>query len=899
LYSTLKKKGINVQECWVIPVLTSSGNYVLKRVDSFEEYLSEIKRINEQNIANLINSKSKENNLVRIANIEQVIETFRDRIYQIDEYINNKRILPPMISRKNVSIPNIPGISYITEWQRKLSITKMNNALRKNTPGNIPGKLIDDLERYIYREHSGSVDSYLEKIQNIIFIFDTYPEFKLKLINGEINIYQLAIFDRDFMLSEYAKNPDKPTIKIRMNIIKQIKDSLNKSLSFKKQFMNSQILKDIVITNESKKIELLLFDLYGNNEYSNKSNIENLIKLLSMESFATRIVSGEISSEQLINIFNRIILGINKEISTITVSNLKPVKYNKLNTREIEALLSQERLHLQELNKEMYELNSVNNNGMFILYWKPPKNILSLSEMEQWNNLLIESKNKIKEVIDSEKNMIGPKLEYSKIVLQNIKPLISYKEVLMNKYKIKYDKESQVLESLIKKSENKIRLLQEERVRKIKLIYRVRKSLIKQKALVRDPLSTRSEYSGLNLDIIFELVQAHKRFLIVNSVNSVRGLRDPLGLLNVNRLLPLLDLFDLNTLNFRLKYINESMYNQAFYKITTEINNVLRGVVLKTDIEYLNESIDNIANVLGIELKNTEIPEKLETLIQNWPREVPGNNLGIMDNYSSDLFKKLLKVNSPFSFYNEFVIRDYSGILANSIALNKREVPKSDMVLYDPSTGNIGKKAYNGYLFRAYRLDKDVNGKPVIINSTREEENPRTGLYVRVPVTYEKPGNFYFIKVPIINPRNPDDNFVWKEVPQGAVMSLPDNYDSCSRFDNNGAECNNSRGLANSRCEYSEDTKLCRANYSENVNNFGIGNSPTGLSRWFKEKWVNVCKKEGNKYAKCGKIGKKYPYCRPSVRISLKTPKTVREIGERKLAEMCKRKKNSNKVRIN
>jgi hypothetical protein len=302
---------------------------------------------------------------------------------------------------------------------------------------------------------------------------------------------------------------------------------------------------------------------------------------------------------------------------------------------------------------------------------------------------------------------------------------------------------------------------------------------------------------------------------------------------------------------------------------------------------------------LGIELGNTEIPEKVETLVNNWPKEIPGSNLGIiMDNYSSDLFKKLLKVNNPFSFYNEFIIRDYSGILESYRISNKREVPKSDMVLYDPSTGNIGKKAYNGYLFRAYRLDKDVNGKPVIINSTREEENPRTGLYVRVPVTYEKPGNFYFIKVPIINPRNPDDNFVWKEVPQGAVMSLPDNYDSCSRFDNNGAECNNSRGLANSRCEYSEDTKLCRANYSENVNNFGIGNSPTGLSRWFKEKWVNVCKKEGNKYAKCGKNGKKYPYCRPSVRISLKTPKTVREIGERKLAEMCKRKKNSNKVRI-
>jgi hypothetical protein len=71
------------------------------------------------------------------------------------------------------------------------------------------------------------------------------------------------------------------------------------------------------------------------------------------------------------------------------------------------------------------------------------------------------------------------------------------------------------------------------------------------------------------------------------------------------------------------------------------------------------------------------------------------------------------------------------------------------------------------------------------------------------------------------------------------------------------------------------------------------------LSRWFKEKWVNVCKKKGRKYVKCGKVGKKYPYCRPTVRISLKTPKTVRELGKRKLTKMCKHKKNSKRVRIN
>jgi hypothetical protein len=315
---------------------------------------------------------------------------------------------------------------------------------------------------------------------------------------------------------------------------------------------------------------------------------------------------------------------------------------------------------------------------------------------------------------------------------------------------------------------------------------------------------------------------------------------------------------------------------------------------LKTDVEYINESIKNISNELGIEtINNMEITEKLELLVNKWPKQVPSSVL--VNNYSENLFIKLLKASSPFNFYDEFIKRDYSSI-RSSLQTYKKELPKSEYVLYDPNTGNIGKKAYNGYLFKIYRLNKDVNGLPVILRTTKEEENPRTGLYVRTPVTYEQPGKYFFIKVPIINPQNPKDTFRWKEVPEGAVIFVPDNYDSCSRFDNNEGECNSSRGLANSKCEYSENTKLCKANYSENVNNFG---SSTGLSRWFKEKWVNVCKKEGNKYAKCGKIGKKYPYCRPSIRISSKTPKTVREIGEKKLAKICKRKKNSNKVRIN
>jgi hypothetical protein len=72
----------------------------------------------------------------------------------------------------------------------------------------------------------------------------------------------------------------------------------------------------------------------------------------------------------------------------------------------------------------------------------------------------------------------------------------------------------------------------------------------------------------------------------------------------------------------------------------------------------------------------------------------------------------------------------------------------------------------------------------------------------------------------------------------------------------------------------------------------------TGLDRWFKEKWVNVCVKKNGKYTPCARSSKKYPYCRPSIRINSSSPKTVGEISKRKLKEMCKRKKNVKRVNL-
>lgn len=52
-----------------------------------------------------------------------------------------------------------------------------------------------------------------------------------------------------------------------------------------------------------------------------------------------------------------------------------------------------------------------------------------------------------------------------------------------------------------------------------------------------------------------------------------------------------------------------------------------------------------------------------------------------------------------------------------------------------------------------------------------------------------------------------------------------------------------------------------------------------GLGRWFAEKWVDV--KTGKPCGRSGRKGKKRPYpaCRPSKRVSSKTPKTTKEMS--------------------
>jgi hypothetical protein len=92
------------------------------------------------------------------------------------------------------------------------------------------------------------------------------------------------------------------------------------------------------------------------------------------------------------------------------------------------------------------------------------------------------------------------------------------------------------------------------------------------------------------------------------------------------------------------------------------------------------------------------------------------------------------------------------------------------------------------------------------------------------------------------------------------------------------------------------------SNYKKLGGKYG-GKKPEkdGLSRWYKEKWANLNKKTKNgDYNQCGRknMNDDYPLCRPLLRISKDTPKTVKELTVESINKAIKAKKNSKYIKF-
>lgn len=79
-----------------------------------------------------------------------------------------------------------------------------------------------------------------------------------------------------------------------------------------------------------------------------------------------------------------------------------------------------------------------------------------------------------------------------------------------------------------------------------------------------------------------------------------------------------------------------------------------------------------------------------------------------------------------------------------------------------------------------------------------------------------------------------------------------------------------------------------------------------GLSRWFLEKWVDVCQLP--RIVPCGRkkssmsrkkaSDRQYPYCRPLYKINSKSPATARSISRNEIIRRCKSKEKDPRKRV-
>jgi len=73
-----------------------------------------------------------------------------------------------------------------------------------------------------------------------------------------------------------------------------------------------------------------------------------------------------------------------------------------------------------------------------------------------------------------------------------------------------------------------------------------------------------------------------------------------------------------------------------------------------------------------------------------------------------------------------------------------------------------------------------------------------------------------------------------------------------------------------------------------------VARSSGGLTRWFKENWVDI--KTGKPCGRSKGEKRGYPACRPSKRVSSKTPKTTGEMSASEKARLKRTKTSSKKI---
>jgi hypothetical protein len=261
-------------------------------------------------------------------------------------------------------------------------------------------KLMKLLETEIYILTNPNFISYTSKVNDILFIFRNYPNFKKYLLDKQLSVQQLALFEKEIAFETLI---NVTSIKNRRSVLKQIKLEL-----LKKGMYNSKLVNNYKSNVLSKRLELLIYDISRNEKMYNIF-VNKLISIIKMNNIF------KIPLENLL-----LMLRDEQKIQA-------KEDYSKLSINDINSLISQELVTQDELQ------NNINIFEKDILTWIPSKIIID-RERKDWERLVKD---------------------------KNILELIRYKNQLLRKYNLPNDPRLIELKKKITTSNEKYNILKE------------------------------------------------------------------------------------------------------------------------------------------------------------------------------------------------------------------------------------------------------------------------------------------------------------------------------------------------------------------------------------------------------------------------------------------------------
>ena len=275
-----------------------------------------------------------------------------------------------------------------------------------------------------------------------------------------------------------------------------------------------------------------------------------------------------------------------------------------------------------------------------------------------------------------------------------IQKLNNIRKILDKKYKLYEEEKIGKIATEINTSEEKVKMLSNTQFTKLSEqidTYKKRYiAFLKFKYTPPPPAPFKPKlYQNLNENMIKEVVQAYKRKLLTDTLQSQPS---------KNKLIELLELHDLNELYKNTIIDGIPMLEQTLYiliekKLKVSITQIIPDIIGK----FYKTSLNEMLTFFNLNLDLPTLTDKLKELKSNWPKEYTISPF--IDFYGEDIFLKLLESVDNLMFYDSKLIRIFNKLVKDTTPPGKSLFRKPG-VLFNETTGKFGtEEAGNGKLF--------------------------------------------------------------------------------------------------------------------------------------------------------------------------------------------------------